>query len=556
MIKLEFDERVFSLLSKDLYKDKLSFVRELIQNSYDAKASKIVIEIDRERKTITFTDDGNGMSYLFMKYDFRRIGKAFKAHKDNQIGFYGIGRLSVWLVANKVEIRSLNGLLIWDNISSYSVQETKEIFNGCRITLHVKDEDIERVLDGYHIKWFIENNIILPLNIEIIDKEYSSTFRPKSMKSSFPYSVYLPKYKVKVYVRAPESWSDILIFEKGLLVTKSYSDKLYCILDFNIPVKTLSRESLTINQEEIDTIILEAYKILSKKHKFRKEIRESISYLASKHEDKELASMVLLDNVSLIWYKERGYYYSSPTALVSRARSQGYNVVVTMDKHILKCCEILGIVSLLDIKDQLRDEIVHLKAKSEKGKKVLEASSRFLDRLVILTDKISKQPINESEGKVISDSSVAEIKEKIKSFEDNAIVEVNIKNEEGHDEIKFLYGNVGFGYHEDDKIAAWRIRDKIALNLNNELVQTALDTGRWDILEETLTHEYVHLLGYHFHDSKFTAVYSLLRHQVLIERAKSTCVTSTKASSIPPEARHELSLKEDDNVILTIEPVS
>jgi hypothetical protein len=47
-----------------------------------------------------------------------------------------------------------------------------------------------------------------------------------------------------------------------------------------------------------------------------------------------------------------------------------------------------------------------------------------------------------------------------------------------------------------------------------------------------------------------------LRHKVLIERAKSTCVTSTKASSIPPEARHELSLKEDDNVILTIESVS
>jgi HSP90 family molecular chaperone len=56
-IHLTFDDRLFELLSKDLYKDKNSYLRELTQNSIDAGATEISWEVDYDNRTLTEIDN-------------------------------------------------------------------------------------------------------------------------------------------------------------------------------------------------------------------------------------------------------------------------------------------------------------------------------------------------------------------------------------------------------------------------------------------------------------------------------------------------------------------
>lgn len=85
---------------------------ELVKNSYDADASQVVIRFMPDR--IEVLDDGDGMSLEDFEDKWLRIGST---HKEREAvsprlrrpltGSKGVGRLAVQLVANKLEIRSV-----------------------------------------------------------------------------------------------------------------------------------------------------------------------------------------------------------------------------------------------------------------------------------------------------------------------------------------------------------------------------------------------------------------------------------------------------------------
>lgn len=93
--------RLLETLTSALYEDPIVFFREYVQNSADAYVRspvngefKITIEIDREKRCISFHDNGNGIERKDFLNKMTSIGKSDKSNAVDQIGFRGIGRLS------------------------------------------------------------------------------------------------------------------------------------------------------------------------------------------------------------------------------------------------------------------------------------------------------------------------------------------------------------------------------------------------------------------------------------------------------------------------------
>ncbi|UTJ07531.1 ATP-binding protein [Arcobacter roscoffensis] len=130
--KFSFDNnQVLDLLTgNNIYSDPMIFVRELLQNSIDASLYRETLEKEKGKSDfkceainvtdwhdkdgnywIRFDDYGLGMDeYVLLNY-FTKIGKSFYESKDfnNEVGFkaisrFGIGILSCFMVANKIEV--------------------------------------------------------------------------------------------------------------------------------------------------------------------------------------------------------------------------------------------------------------------------------------------------------------------------------------------------------------------------------------------------------------------------------------------------------------------
>lgn len=112
---------VLNHLGINLYSNLPSVLSEIVANAWDADASEVKINIDKEAKTITIIDNGCGMSlrdindkYLYVGYQ-KRNDPSYKEnpltpkYKRLPMGRKGIGKLSVFSIANIVEVYSVKG---------------------------------------------------------------------------------------------------------------------------------------------------------------------------------------------------------------------------------------------------------------------------------------------------------------------------------------------------------------------------------------------------------------------------------------------------------------
>jgi molecular chaperone HtpG len=121
MAEMSFDwDGLINLLAKHLYSEKRIFIREIIQNAHDSIVrrqyqqpgfgGRINILIDIAQSTITFKDDGMGMNKDDLVDFLSTVGKGETRSKrkdiDGLIGQFGIGFLSAFVVADKVEVRT------------------------------------------------------------------------------------------------------------------------------------------------------------------------------------------------------------------------------------------------------------------------------------------------------------------------------------------------------------------------------------------------------------------------------------------------------------------
>ena len=171
-------ENIFPIIKKWMYSDHDIFFRELISNGCDAitKLNKlslmgeyelpedykpvIKVSVSSKEKTITFTDNGLGMTAEEVNEYINQIAfsgaEAFlekykdKANEDQIIGHFGLGFYSAFMVADRVAIDTLSYkadavATHWecDGGTEYDMTDGDKTEVGTQITLYLNDDCTE-----------------------------------------------------------------------------------------------------------------------------------------------------------------------------------------------------------------------------------------------------------------------------------------------------------------------------------------------------------------------------------------------------------------------------
>jgi molecular chaperone HtpG len=109
-----------TLVGSNIYPSADVCVRELLQNAWDAivwrreradgAGGRITVRFSQGERWFEVEDDGIGMNRFDMEASFLQVGRdkiealGADARPNDQIAFFGIGVLSVFLVAESIEI--------------------------------------------------------------------------------------------------------------------------------------------------------------------------------------------------------------------------------------------------------------------------------------------------------------------------------------------------------------------------------------------------------------------------------------------------------------------
>lgn len=214
MEKHEFkseSKRLLDLMINSIYTNKDIFLRELISNASDAldklyyrsltdkniKVKRedlgILLEKDEEKRTLTISDNGCGMTKEELENNLGTIAKsgtlAFKENmskeeKTNIIGQFGVGFYSAFMVSDKITVTSKSidsdEAYTWESegADGYTIKKAKKTDNGTKIILHIKEDTEEndycKYLDEYQIKGLVKkysDYISFPIKMEITHHE-------------------------------------------------------------------------------------------------------------------------------------------------------------------------------------------------------------------------------------------------------------------------------------------------------------------------------------------------------------------------------------------------
>jgi molecular chaperone HtpG len=209
--KLSFQAEVAKLLDivvHSLYSNKEIFLRELISNASDACDKlryraltdsallqgdgefRIRLVPDKEKRTLSIIDNGIGMSRDELVENLGTIARSGTAafiesvKKDakgdvSQIGQFGVGFYSAFMVADQVEVVTRKAGeehgWIWrsDGRGEFTIAEDSDAKRGAEIRLHLKEGEDE-FLDPYRLRSIVKtysDHIALPVVMEEDGKE-------------------------------------------------------------------------------------------------------------------------------------------------------------------------------------------------------------------------------------------------------------------------------------------------------------------------------------------------------------------------------------------------
>ena len=165
-------DNIFPVIKKFLYSDHEIFLRELISNAVDATQKlktlstagafkgelgdmRVRVRIDKDKKTLTVSDHGIGMSAEEVEKYINQIAfsgaeefvNQYKDKAEAIIGHFGLGFYSAFMVADKVEIFSQSydenaKAVHWscEGNPEYQMEETIKAERGTDVMLHINDE--------------------------------------------------------------------------------------------------------------------------------------------------------------------------------------------------------------------------------------------------------------------------------------------------------------------------------------------------------------------------------------------------------------------------------
>ncbi|MGZ8525418.1 MAG: molecular chaperone HtpG, partial [Chitinophagaceae bacterium] len=178
-------ENIFPIIKKFLYSDHEIFLRELVSNAVDATQKikrlsslgqykgelgdlQVEVSVDKDKKTITVSDQGLGMTADEIKKYINQIAfsgaeefvEKFKEAKDANelIGKFGMGFYSAFMVAEKVEIQTLSyqdgaepTRWICDGTTEFELSEGDRTRRGTDIILYI-NADSEEFLEKHRLQ--------------------------------------------------------------------------------------------------------------------------------------------------------------------------------------------------------------------------------------------------------------------------------------------------------------------------------------------------------------------------------------------------------------------
>ena len=262
MAKKQFkaeSKKLLDMMINSIYTNKEIFLRELVSNASDAidklyyrsltdkkiKVKKDNLEIwikpDKEKRTITITDNGIGMTKEELEDNLGTIAKSgselFKENNEvskdiSIIGQFGVGFYSSFMVSKKVEVisKSIDNdeSYVWTStgVDGYSIEKSDKKDNGTEIILYLKDNTEENEYD----------ELLHEHKLTSIIKKYSNYIK-------YPIKMELSKEEGKTEVETINSM--IPIWKKKQSEVKDeeyndfYTDKFY---DYEKPLKVIRSE--------------------------------------------------------------------------------------------------------------------------------------------------------------------------------------------------------------------------------------------------------------------------------------------------------------------------
>ena len=207
-------KQLLNLLANSLYSNKEVFLRELISNASDAidklrfaavqdqsvygddSNLHIRLSADKEKKTLTISDNGIGMTKDELADNLGTIAKSgsglFKEGADDEkaaedidiIGQFGVGFYSAFMVSQKVEVLSKafgeDQAWLWTSTGAdgYTIKEAERDGHGTTIIMTLKedtdDERYSRYLEEYEIKHLVKrysDYIRYPIRMECTNQK-------------------------------------------------------------------------------------------------------------------------------------------------------------------------------------------------------------------------------------------------------------------------------------------------------------------------------------------------------------------------------------------------
>ncbi len=195
--KFEFKtetKRLLDMMINSIYTHKEIFLRELISNASDAIDKRhylsltnqniknldyeILVEADKEKRTLTITDNGIGFTHDELVNNLGTIARSGsrqfveemteKGEKNDTdiIGQFGVGFYSGFMVADSIEVYTKSPLdakgykFVSEGLDSYTIDEAEGLNEGSKIVLHLRpntdDVKYDEYLDEYTIKDLIK----------------------------------------------------------------------------------------------------------------------------------------------------------------------------------------------------------------------------------------------------------------------------------------------------------------------------------------------------------------------------------------------------------------
>ncbi|MBS1908662.1 MAG: molecular chaperone HtpG, partial [Bacteroidetes bacterium] len=253
-------ENIFPIIKKFLYSEHDIFIRELVSNAVDATQKlktlssigevkgdvgdlNISVKIDADKKTITISDKGIGMTAEEVDKYLNQVAfssaeeflEKYKGQSEaNIIGHFGLGFYSAFMVSDKVEVftksyKDQAKAVRWecDGSPEYSIEETDKAERGTEIVMHL-NEDSKEFLDAYKVKQTLDRFCkFLPVPVFFEEKQINNTApawikKPSELKKEdyenfykelYPFSE-TPLFWIHLNVDYPFNLTGILYFPK------------------------------------------------------------------------------------------------------------------------------------------------------------------------------------------------------------------------------------------------------------------------------------------------------------------------------------------------------